>query len=453
MQTLLLPLSSISDTNRQREDYGDIAGLAASIAANGLLQPIVVTETEPGNFRLIAGGRRLRAHQHLQLPTIPAIRLSSLTLAQQELLELEENLRRKDLEWPEFIRGVARLAAASDATPQALAPQLQLSAQSINKMISLAPQLERHPKLLKASSWSSAWDLYMSESNKIADAAIEDILTGDFTVSAGGELTLTPPPALEEPGVAPLSVTPPPPPPPTFTALASFLTWAPSYSGRRFNLLHCDFPYGLNMDSANLQGSSDRWESDFSGRYDDSPELFDQLCRTFFDNQDRFITDSAHCIFWLAHKNFGRIWSRFRHYGWTPCEVPLIWHKSDNAGIAPDVRRQPRRTYEIAIFATRGDRMISKVKAASMAAPTTKEHHLSEKPLAVVSHFLEMLVDEHTELLDPTCGSGTALEAALRLGAERVFGLDVLEQHTAYSERRCVAARNGASNSGIADLI
>ena len=55
MQTQLLPLTSILDDGRQRQDYGDLAGLISSIEANGLLQPIVVTEAGDWQSRLASG--------------------------------------------------------------------------------------------------------------------------------------------------------------------------------------------------------------------------------------------------------------------------------------------------------------------------------------------------------------------------------------------------------------
>jgi DNA modification methylase len=190
------------------------------------------------------------------------------------------------------------------------------------------------------------------------------------------------------------------------------------------------------MHKARLQGSQSQWDTEESGRYADEPELFDRLVRCFFQHQDRFIADSAHCIFWLAAKNYWWTADLFRSNGWAVCETPLIWHKSDNAGIAPDVRRWPRRTYEIAIFASRGDRKITKVKSASVALPTTKEHHLSEKPLDMLTYFFEMVVDEHTTILDPTCGGGTALRAARALGASSGLGMDVMEEHVLYTNGR-----------------
>ena len=49
---------------------------------------------------------------------------------------------------------------------------------------------------------------------------------------------------------------------------------------------------------------------------------------------------------------------------------------------------------------------------------------MSEKPEPMLRHFFGMLVDENTVLLDPTCGSGSALRAANSLGARFVLGLE-----------------------------
>ena len=47
----------------------------------------------------------------------------------------------------------------------------------------------------------------------------------------------------------------------------------------------------------------------------------------------------------------------------------------------------------------------------------------------MLKHFFEMFVDDLTEILDPTCGSGSALAAAKNLGAKRLVGMDVNEDH------------------------
>ena len=46
---------------RKRFDYDELEGLAQSIRANGILQPLIVRELENGKYELVAGERRLRA--------------------------------------------------------------------------------------------------------------------------------------------------------------------------------------------------------------------------------------------------------------------------------------------------------------------------------------------------------------------------------------------------------
>jgi DNA modification methylase len=50
---------------------------------------------------------------------------------------------------------------------------------------------------------------------------------------------------------------------------------------------------------------------------------------------------------------------------------------------------------------------------------------MSIKPEPVLREFFRMFVDEFTTMLDPTCGSGTALRAAEGLGAKRVLGIEI----------------------------
>lgn len=93
-----VPVSSVApnpEQPRRSFDPDELATLAESIAAHGLLQPIVVVESATG-YRLIAGERRLRAVRSLKHETIPAV---VRTANEQEQLELAlvENIQRSDL--------------------------------------------------------------------------------------------------------------------------------------------------------------------------------------------------------------------------------------------------------------------------------------------------------------------------------------------------------------------
>lgn len=102
-------VATINVGDRRREDYGDIDGLAASISEHGLLHPIVVDAF--GN--LVAGGRRLRAVEQLGWRDVPVTRVGELSDAQLREIELEENLRRKDLTAIEASRTMVALAEVS----------------------------------------------------------------------------------------------------------------------------------------------------------------------------------------------------------------------------------------------------------------------------------------------------------------------------------------------------
>jgi tRNA G10 N-methylase Trm11 len=47
----------------------------------------------------------------------------------------------------------------------------------------------------------------------------------------------------------------------------------------------------------------------------------------------------------------------------------------------------------------------------------------------MLREFFRMFVDEHTRMLDPTCGSGTALRGAESFGAEHILGIEINEDY------------------------
>lgn len=184
---------------------------------------------------------------------------------------------------------------------------------------------------------------------------------------------------------------------PVSLVFGNFLEWEPPC---QFNLLHCDFPYGVNVgDKIGQSGAA------AAGTYDDRPEVYFALLNHLCKNTDKLCTPSAHLVFWFSMKFFYETVAALRQAGWVVDPFPLIWHKSDNTGIIPDAKRGPRRTYETALFCSRGDRKIVHPVANSFACASTQEFHQAEKPRAMLEHFFRMVVDEHTVMLDPTAGS------------------------------------------------
>ncbi|NYZ16338.1 ParB/RepB/Spo0J family partition protein [Azospirillum sp. RWY-5-1] len=101
------------DQPRTVFDEESLRSLAASIETHGLQQPILVQSTEEkGRYRLVAGERRLRAHQMLGRRTIAAI----ITKGRADEIALIENVQRVDLDAVDLARGLERLIQAHGYT-------------------------------------------------------------------------------------------------------------------------------------------------------------------------------------------------------------------------------------------------------------------------------------------------------------------------------------------------
>lgn len=105
---------------RRHFDEAALAELAASISAQGVLQPLVVRSRAQGGFELIAGERRWRAAQQAGLSQVPALR-KEVTDQEASTIALVENIQREDLGALEQAIGLERLRSEFELTQQQLA--------------------------------------------------------------------------------------------------------------------------------------------------------------------------------------------------------------------------------------------------------------------------------------------------------------------------------------------
>src|SRR5580658_2719188 len=118
-----IPLDQI-DRNpfqtRSQVNEDQLAELAASIVANGVVQPVLVRPLASGRFQLIAGERRWRASQLAGKTTIPAI-LRQVSDEQAMEITIVENLQRADLNPMEQARAFDRLSREFHMTQEQMA--------------------------------------------------------------------------------------------------------------------------------------------------------------------------------------------------------------------------------------------------------------------------------------------------------------------------------------------
>lgn len=95
---------------RKRFDYDELEGLAQSIRANGILQPLIVRELENGKYELVAGERRLRAARLTGLTKVPCV-ISDISETDSAVFAVLENLQRQDLDYFEEAEALATLVS------------------------------------------------------------------------------------------------------------------------------------------------------------------------------------------------------------------------------------------------------------------------------------------------------------------------------------------------------
>ena len=465
----VLDPKSILLGDRQRREVGTLDPNFVQSVARRLIHPIVIRRSDEG-LVLVAGGRRLAAliaAEVLELHENIHFRyMDDLGPEEAKIVELEENVKRADLPWRDHARAVGELYAIYSKQGwnfAKTADDLNVSEQTIRNIVMVSRNLDS-PLLRDATGLNNAYSILQAAAEHRAAAIINDI------ANVGSQIFTPPPETPDDAQVpnlngsnAPLvdaqdsgspdSPSSPNPPlghqisPPILSAnlqalgpiiQASFLDWAPQYSGPKFNLIHCDFPFGIGV----FQGQGMKPNSLGALDYEDEPDsevywnLLDCLC----ENLDRLASYQSHILFWFSMNHFEETKKRLSAAGLMVLNHPLIWHKSDGKGMIPGRGNHPRRVYETAFLCSLGQRPLGKKFSNCYSGPTAdRPIHPSQKPEPVLRYFFSGLVDETTDLLDPTCGSGSAIRAAEDLGARSALGLELSPE---YAESARVATLN-----------
>ena len=122
---------------RKEFDPESLSQLADSIAANGLIQPIIVREAEnPGFYQIIAGERRWRAAKQAGLSEVPVVVLDADDKKAAEYA-LIENIQREDLSPLEEAMGLKTLIEDYNMTQEDAARQVGMSRTALTNSLRL----------------------------------------------------------------------------------------------------------------------------------------------------------------------------------------------------------------------------------------------------------------------------------------------------------------------------
>jgi ParB family chromosome partitioning protein len=230
---------SIDRDNRIRRNLDGVEALADSIQRLGLIHPIVISRDN----LLIAGERRLTAVRSLGWTHINAQYIDEIDPDDWEDIELEENIKRLDIEWQERHRALMRIHEKHKAKDPKWrdTDTAAISGDKKKDVVSQHRTVDRfitNERVKNAKTFNEAHQI----ATKLAERHDADLMY----IPDLGEYTQSP------------------------IMHADFHSWSETYDGPKFNFIHCDFPYGINSHLS---------EQNRSGYSEDRPEITSNLIR------------------------------------------------------------------------------------------------------------------------------------------------------------------------------
>ncbi|MCM0756057.1 ParB/RepB/Spo0J family partition protein [Desulfovibrio aminophilus] len=174
---------------RKEFDPRALDDLAASIKAQGVLQPVLVRPlAEPGAFELVAGERRLRASKMAGLAEIPAL-VREMDDRESLAIALIENLQREDLNALEEAEGYKQLLDQFGLSQEELARQIGKSRPALAnslRLLNLSPEIQKDVREGRISAGHARALLAISDP-EAASGLHRRILKGNLTVRQAEE--------------------------------------------------------------------------------------------------------------------------------------------------------------------------------------------------------------------------------------------------------------------------
>jgi ParB family chromosome partitioning protein len=181
-----LPVTLIKPNPGQPRSHFDpeaLAALAESIAASGVVQPLLVRPLPDGSYELIAGERRWRAAQQAGLDKVPAV-VRDQAEAERMQAALIENMVREDLNPVEEARACSALVEDLGLTKEELARRVGRSRPAVSNLIRLLELPDEALDMLQAGKLSEGHGkaLLAANGNDVRRRLARDAFNGGWSV-------------------------------------------------------------------------------------------------------------------------------------------------------------------------------------------------------------------------------------------------------------------------------
>jgi ParB/RepB/Spo0J family partition protein len=407
MEVQTIPINQITVKDRARVEMGEMFELEDSIRKYGIIQPITVDT----HLTLVAGHRRLQACKSIGLESIPCVVRDDAAKRTKLELELDENVRRKDLTWPERARlekKIWDLNAEEKGKEWTLREQKKLQgASSIGRLsmrLQLAEALDVMPDLE---------DLGEDEAYKELKKYEAEQGRAELRAKTKTNMAMAPQWAEDHYVIGD-----------AINGMAHFLKKQPHSRGEAFHFAEVDPPYGVELHRRKSRNSNNSAMEEYL-EWEDFPKLFTLTAQLVHE----CVGPHAFAVFWYGMSRHQEVLDILRGVGWYVSDIPAIWHKGDVGQTAsPDTSFGS--CYEPFFVARKGQPRLARPGRGNVFTYPSlqKKSHPTEKPIWLLEEILKVFCEPGSKVLIPFLGSGVTLRAAYKLG-HTGMGFDLSDQH------------------------
>ena len=418
-----LPIDEILVEDRQRKDLGDLTSLSQSIKDYGLIQPIVVNQSK----RLVAGGRRLAACIHLGWEEIPVVYIETLSERQLTILELEENIRRKEMSWVENTLAVSKIhhlhatesALAGDPwTQEMTGALLGVSTASVGFVIRVARELKDSSSAIHGcAGFTDAlrWVMRKDEdkANAVSAQRIREqfrtpttVVQIDGSPPSSNDLIIEPVP-LHEQQTIPLS---------KMCLLGNSIEWMIRREEESIDHIITDPPYGIDIDM--LEQNHPGGGMLNIDRIEDTHKVEDNLIllKAFIPQAYRILKPTGFLVFWCDAMNWQYLYDITVSSGFKVQRWPLIWQKTSPC-LNQSASYNFTKNFEIAMLCRKGRSTLVTPMSSSIFA-CSRTGYISNpfaKPQELWTWIIKAVSIQGQTILDPFAGEGSCPKACISI--------------------------------------
>lgn len=387
---MILKISDIIiKSDRIRTELGDIDQLAESIRRFGLMHPPVVSKEVEG-YVLIAGERRIRALQKLNIQETPVNVLGSIAPQDQAIMELEENIQRLDLPWTEKVEAIHKLysleSTNTDKTLEKVASMLNMSVSSISKSIQLAQAVKEIPEIASASNEHKARKLMAALESAAITTEIIKRHKGKSTVNLT-ELFLNG----------------------NCTELIKHL---PTDS---VDIILTDPPFGIGIESISKYGLGTYGKI---YKEEDTVEWLFGMLDILVAEFKRVLKKDSIVFIFFGIQHYQKLCELFLKHEFYIDDIPAIWAKNQS-GQSQRPELWLGSCYEPFLVARKGKKVFLKQGRGNIfnfsKLPPAEKVHPFEKPIELLKDILSLTSLPGDIVLDPFAGTANSLIAARQL--------------------------------------